>query len=595
MAVYHVTAPDGTSYEVTGPDGASEADVLAHVQSQHQPAASHDAANSAFWDAQMKGDQAAAQAALQQLHAAGGVLTSPQGEQSQQLTAQAAQNTVNQQGFADNAVQGFGKSFVNTGQGIQQLGASVADAVSPLPQTVGGLVSGQQPSRLQQVTAGIDANAPADAALNRTGGGLVGQGLGIATQLAIPVGELGAAANLTRGARIAQQAALGAGYAGLQGVPTGGSRAANMVTGGALQGIGQAVPEAFGAMAQTPAATAGKAYLAQLADQYKIPVRLAQLSNNPLVQAVSSIANKFPGSGGQAANQAQREAVNRAVSQTFGENVPAITSDVYNRAINRIGGEFNALTARNNMQVTMPVLQKAVAIQNDAAQLGTKQAQDMVNGFMQRFEDQVQNGVLPGRAYQTMDTKIGNTARSMAQSDPNAAHYLRDLRGVFRDAMDSSITPQDQAAWQQARSQYGNLKTVRDLIAKDTGEGINPQGLMGRVTGNNAGKEAMARGNRGALGDIAKVSSGLLKDQVPDSGTVTRSLAASLLGGGGYAAAGPAGLAVLPIGAIAGRVANSNALAQLARSSPAIANKLASLTRGLPYLAAPIAANAEQQ
>lgn len=37
MANYNITAPDGTKYQVTAPDDASQADVMARVQAQHQP------------------------------------------------------------------------------------------------------------------------------------------------------------------------------------------------------------------------------------------------------------------------------------------------------------------------------------------------------------------------------------------------------------------------------------------------------------------------------------------------------------------------------------------------------------------------------
>jgi hypothetical protein len=42
MATYHVTAPDGTTYEVNGPDGASQDEVLAQVQREHLSSANAD-------------------------------------------------------------------------------------------------------------------------------------------------------------------------------------------------------------------------------------------------------------------------------------------------------------------------------------------------------------------------------------------------------------------------------------------------------------------------------------------------------------------------------------------------------------------------
>ena len=36
MANYQITAPDGTKYQVTAPDSATQDEVMAHVQAQHQ-------------------------------------------------------------------------------------------------------------------------------------------------------------------------------------------------------------------------------------------------------------------------------------------------------------------------------------------------------------------------------------------------------------------------------------------------------------------------------------------------------------------------------------------------------------------------------
>ncbi|MES2295363.1 MAG: hypothetical protein V4527_18855, partial [Pseudomonadota bacterium] len=41
MPKYRVTGPDGQTYEVNAPDGASEADVMAYVQSNHAKASSN--------------------------------------------------------------------------------------------------------------------------------------------------------------------------------------------------------------------------------------------------------------------------------------------------------------------------------------------------------------------------------------------------------------------------------------------------------------------------------------------------------------------------------------------------------------------------
>lgn len=456
----------------------------------------------------------------------------------------------------------------------------------------------------------IDEEQRIDAPLAHSDAGIMGDMAGQMGQMLIPggiAGKIGQVGKFGVLGRMGLQAAAGASYAGAQAVPTGGSRLENAAAGGAAGALGEGAGSLIGAGVKRFAGGFAdlldpvKLRLAQDAAKLGIPVRAAQLSSNPLVQGMSSMANKLPFSGGAAANAAQKAAVNRAVSQTFGENTPAITSDIYSSAIKRIGGVFNDLTQRNTLAVDAPLLQKLFNVQQEAAQYGTTDAAKAVDSAIAEFTGKLQKAgsdgfTMPGKAYQPLDSKLGRVANP---GEPGG--YLRQLRNVIRDGMDASISPADQAAWQEARSQYANLKTVRDLIAKSDGGGISPQGLMGRVTSNGYGKEAMARGTRGDLGTIAKVSSGLLKDQIPDSGTTTRLIAASLLGGGGSLAGGPvAAIPALLGGATLGRAINSNGLAQymLKGAGPKTvfaANQLAKLARGLPLATPGIAVNTLQK
>lgn len=101
----------------------------------------------------------------------------------------------------------------------------------------------------------------------------------------------------------------------------------------------------------------------------------------------------------------------------------------------------------------------------------------------------------------------------------------------------------------QARDQYKNLKTIRDIVAKNNGSGdINPSELINRVTATEPGKETMAMGSRGTLGDLANVGQRFLSNPPQGVNPVDRLLRYGLLGGG--AALHPA--AILPASAIAG-------------------------------------------
>lgn len=155
-----------------------------------------------------------------------------------------------------------------------------------------------------------------------------------------------------------------------------------------------------------------------------------------------------------------------------------------------------------------------------------------MNGLLGRIKNQSVDGALPGDAYQSIQSQLGQVAKSGGEK----GNYAGQISGALRDALGDSISDADQAAWQQANRQYANLKTIRDLVTKDQVNGnISPGALLGRVTANGAKKEAVASGRGGDLADLASIGQTFLKDQIPNSGTPERLFGYGLLGGAGWA------------------------------------------------------------
>lgn len=93
--------------------------------------------------------------------------------------------------------------------------------------------------------------------------------------------------------------------------------------------------------------------------------------------------------------------------------------------------------------------------------------------------------------------------------------------------MDESITPATRDAWQVARQQWRDMKTIEHLVAK-AGDGIvGPAQLMGRVTTDRAGRATMAQGTRGELGELARLGQQLKPLQT--TGTAENMLAGRAL------------------------------------------------------------------
>lgn len=323
------------------------------------------------------------------------------------------------------------------------------------------------------------------------------------------------------------------------------------------------------------------------AQQLGIPVNAAQLSDSKFLKTLASMVESMPLTGATKSRTTQQEAFNRAVTRTFGENAPKVTNDLYDAARNRLGREFERLSTRNEFKVTPEVMSKVNDLLMRVQNYTTPETEAIITNIAKNFRSRLDTNTMtvPGSVYQNTDTLIGRLLKNPQESAP----WIAELREILREGMDKSIRPQDRAAWETARAQYKNLKAVRDLVAKDGGDGnISPALLIGRLNATQAGKETMARGTRGELGDIAKIGREFLRDQIPNSGTAQRALALSLLGGGGLAAGADmqtvAGL--LLAGATTGRAANkllnspaSGAALMAQRSAP---RTLADLLQDVP-------------
>lgn len=483
-------------------------------------------------------------------------------------TQEAAPNPTDGMPLWQRVAAGVGKTVFDTGRGLAQLARSAigdqrADAIG-LP-----------------TQADVDEAARLDKSLMATGGGIAGNVIGQVAQMAIPGAGLAKLAPAVTKLNPIARAATGAGaFAATQPVVTGDSRLGNAAEGAAFGAGGQVLASAAGAVARgaSNAITPEIRALALKAEAAGIPVNIAQLGDSRFLKTLQSTLERLPFTGAQQARNVQQEALNRAVSRTFGADVPRVTSDVYAGAKTRIGQEFERLTAQNNLDANTPgLLSKLTQLTVDAQRFGTDDTARAVSNAVEELLSKADNsGLIPGRAYQSQDSLLGRLTKAGGEK----AIYLGQVREAARDAMDASISAADREAWNTARRQYANLKTVRDLIAKDSAEGnISPALLRGRVLANEASKERMASGTRGELGDLSEIAYRFVRDPVPDSGTSQRLLANSLLLGGG------AGLVVDPTSTL-GTLA---AAATLGRGSNALMNSAAARRYMLSGVQTPVA------
>lgn len=313
----------------------------------------------------------------------------------------------------------------------------------------------------------------------------------------------------------------------------------------------------------TPEAVA----LAAKAEQAGIKVNAAQLGDSKFLKTLSSALENMPFTGAAKLASEQRGQFTRAVSKTFGEDADKITPEVYAAARTRLGGQFDDLSMRNTLNLDRTVMDRLDHTLNEARQFGDDGTIRAVENLYNRIIKQSNASAdmtggkvgantimeVPGAAYSSMDKAMGEIIKGGGEKGT----FVKQMQLALREGMDRSISEVDKEAWNQTRSQYKNLKAVRDIVSKDAADGnVPPTALMSALNGTEAGKEAMAMGSRGQLGDLGRIGRQFVRDQVPNSGTVQRAMAMGLIGGGGYAfGAEPTEIAaMLAGGATAGRV-----------------------------------------
>lgn len=489
----------------------------------------------------------------------------------------------------DKVAAGAGKSMVDTWQGMRQLV---------------GAASQEE----------IDERAELDRPLMNTGAGLAGNIGGQVAQMLVP-----AAGATAVGAKIAtavpkvataipyaSAATQAGGFAALQPVETGDTRLGNTALAAAMGPVGQGIASGLSRVAKgaSDLIAPNIRALYEKAIAQGIPIRLDQLGDSKFLKTLASTLQKIPGTGAQRTADLQQQAFNRAVSRELGENVPAITPEVYAAAKQRIGQQFQDLTTRNNLNVTDDLLTQIAGITDEANRFASpdvaRAVSNLADDILRRVDPQNQ---VAGQAYQSIDSFTGKLMKGGGEK----AHYLGQVRDAMRTSMDDSISAADQEAWGAARGQWRALKTVRDLVAKDPSGNVSPVLLAGRVGATGSGKEALASGTGGNLGDLAMIGRQFVRDPVPDSGTAQRlfaTLSLPVAGAGVGYATGESGNtlgdmlkgAALMSGAgfSANRVLSSPAAARyMVGGAPPAAQTLLRSGRAAPLLL-PAAGNAQQ-
>lgn len=466
-----------------------------------------------------------------------------------------------------------------------QLGLAAGQTAATLP--VMGAVNPLIAGGARAIAAGADALSPAVGSAVRGVSNFIGGGGGAATA-AGPSSLLPQIASRgTAGAVQGAEAALI--NSGGSNDPLGKQALGGAEVGGAFGAVapiaGRVVNALSGATSNLPPEIAGIAQLAR--DRYGIQFTAPQLGMSKPLAYANNALKMVPGSGAGAEDAMVQGQFNRALSQTFGEDANKITPQVLSNARTRIGGELNRIEGPNNS----PLVNFDQHMVDRLADIEARASQSLVAPEMAVIKKQldgVMNNIQPGdtlggTTYGNLIHKGSPLDSAVNSNNSNIAHFAGEIKEALRDGLYRSLSPQDAAAYQLARTQYKNLMTVRPLTMRadtlggalpSTGD-ISPAALRAAV--NKSYGEGISEAAPGtvAINDLAKI--GQYLKPPPSSGTAERggmlaagAKTAQILGAiaaGNYAGI-PAAMAGVTAGVVGGRMASSYL------RSPMLANRM---------------------
>ncbi len=439
---------------------------------------------------------------------------------------------------------GAGKSVMDAGRGLKQLGMEAYDLVRP--GKAQDLVAG---TPAQQYRAQMDEVKARDADLMGTGAGVAGNIAGTLGQM-IATGALlskapvvgSAVRGLLNPQTIRGAMAGGAALGAIQPVGEDDSRLSNILLGAAVSGLGQAVIKGAQRTAQ-PIRNALSNVDQNAVDFLKrvgVPLDAAQSSGSQRAMQLKRFLTDNPLTASGQTAQAEKTAsgFTRAALREIGENADVADEEVLGRAANRIGKVFDDIASRNSVKITDDVLDDLVSLSSRAnATLEAPQARLIQSQLDEVVTKAADTGELNGAAYQNIKQNLDLLTNSNA---PGVKHWAGQLRRRLDEALQDSVSEEDFAALKLARKQYGNLQSII--------QGLNPDGNVSPAKLYNAmntkafgQKRAMATGiGQKDLAKLAKAGKRIITERMPNSGTAPRGALQLMLPGAigaGYGAA----------------------------------------------------------
>jgi hypothetical protein len=457
---------------------------------------------------------------------------------------------------------GGGLQFMNS---LPVVGPSILKAGAGINALVNGDSYASERALQTSQMAEYAAQHPDATMAAQIGGGVVGSGAMVAAAPA----AFGINAGASLGVNALAGAATNAGVSAADAAARGGNVGQSAVIGGVLGGLAPlagAGMNALGRVATGGAMATDDATLAALArDKYGIPLTNDQLSGDTGMRMLRSASDNLPFSGAGSDIANTQAGFNQAVSKTIGENATKLTPQVMNSAKSRIGSMFDSVAANTQIKADPQFDTDLLKVVSDAQDSGmTADELRPINKIFDSVLDAVDptTRTIDGATYQTLTRSNTPFGRALANPNPNISQTAGEIKDALDDALGRSAAPADLQTFQDAKSQWRNLRTIEGNVAQNGGD-VSPARLASDLNNSRFSKNTLAYGGGGDLGELAAIGQKFMKPP-QSSGTSERLAGLGMLGAvgaggnallqGSLAAAAP-GLGLVPLAMGANRLA----------------------------------------
>jgi hypothetical protein len=389
------------------------------------------------------------------------------------------------------------------------VGGMVSGAMQPVqtgatPQTLSGLVTGQQPV---EMGAGDYFTQKAE----QIGlGGVLGAGGGYLSDKILNL-------LLGKGPTVTQPA----------GATTAQAQTAATVTPTATVTGGQITPGVVGADTSATLTEAQKAIL-ERGKAMGFKTTPGQETGSRSLQQMEARLESNPMTSGafNTIKDTNQKVLNQAAAQAIGVNATELSNPVLAQAQRQISGVYNKVASPNVQKLDQMYVMNGIDLIDSAAEGLTTQPLK-TNIFVKQLQELANKGEATGNQLTTLSSKIGKRAKNEmtnANGDRELGQALFQIKEIVDDQLAAGLSAADQAAFQAARANYRNLMTLRSNPGV-----VNPS--SGNVSGLNLASALTRKDPRGFMEgsnttpmyEAARFAQAF-RPIVGDSGTATRTM-----------------------------------------------------------------------